>query len=153
MCPNAVDLRYPCSMNRTSVNRHGIRGVVHEEQARSLGFSGFGACIFLLDQAKFRGFTGMGGGAMVDRARPAWASHSSISRHRTLFRHEKARSLVGVRAQFRLWIFSYHIFGILASMNLQNAVKSLVWRGSASARSRERLSRRPRRHSRQRRSA
>jgi hypothetical protein len=31
---------------------------LHEEQAHGLGFTGFDACIFLLIQAEYRGFTG-----------------------------------------------------------------------------------------------
>jgi len=36
--------------------------VVREEQVHGRGFTGFDACIFLLIQVEYRGFTGMGGG-------------------------------------------------------------------------------------------
>jgi hypothetical protein len=91
---------------------------MRQEQAQGRGFTGFDACIFLLIQAKYRGFTGTGGVATRQwrgshpSARPALAS-SAFS-----WRHEKTRSLAGSRAQFQLWIFSYHVFGSLPKIML-----------------------------------
>ena len=53
------------SMNRSPVKRHGSGAWRHEEQAHGRGFTGFDACIFLLIQAKYRGFTETGGIAKV----------------------------------------------------------------------------------------
>jgi hypothetical protein len=58
-------------MNCTPVKRHEIRDRLHEEQAEGPGFTGFDACIFLLIQAEYRGFTGMGGVAALGALRPA----------------------------------------------------------------------------------
>ena len=46
------------SETKTPVKRGGNRRPAHEEQGRRRGFTGVRPCIFLLIQAKYRGFTG-----------------------------------------------------------------------------------------------
>src|SRR4051812_491524 len=70
-----VDL-HPCK------ETHKQGGPMRQEQAQSRGFTGIDACIFLLIQAEYRRFTGMGGVAELRARRsaartvPWFVSHS-----------------------------------------------------------------------------
>ena len=120
----------------TPVNRHRNRGRLHEEQAHGRGYTGFDACIFLLIQAKYRRFTGIGSGAKLgarSERSPDGAQRNpgstcrlilacrsidappriSLRSIRATTEGAKNAALIQTpdalrrRAQFRLWIFSY----------------------------------------------